>query len=112
MREDRAVARPLQHDPDGFAGPNLLAMVLFEKFAQRQPLNRQRERYAREGIELSLSTLTDQVGLVPRLDLPQALEDLSNDRSPAMRKLLGNLFADLRQLEQRIGEGRGQRQKS
>jgi transposase len=27
----------------GFAGPNLLAMILFEKFGQHQPLNRQRE---------------------------------------------------------------------
>ncbi|PAP92353.1 IS66 family transposase [Mesorhizobium sp.] len=48
--------------PRGFAGPNLLAMVLFEKFAQHQPLNRQSERYAREGVDLSLSTLADQVG--------------------------------------------------
>jgi transposase len=46
----------------GFAGPNLLAMILFEKFGQHQPLNRQSERYRREGIELSLSTLADQVG--------------------------------------------------
>jgi transposase len=48
--------------PRGFAGPNLLAMILFEKFGQHQPLNRQSERYAREGIDLSLSTLADQVG--------------------------------------------------
>jgi transposase len=46
----------------GFAGPNLLAMILFEKFAQHQPLNRQSERYRREGIDLSVSTLADQVG--------------------------------------------------
>jgi hypothetical protein len=37
-------------------------MVLFEKFGQHQPLNRQAERYAREGVDLSLSTLADQVG--------------------------------------------------
>jgi transposase len=37
-------------------------MIMFEKFGQHQPLNRQAERYAREGIELSLSTLADQVG--------------------------------------------------
>ena len=37
-------------------------MVLFEKFGQHQPLNRQSERYAREGVGLSLSTLADQVG--------------------------------------------------
>jgi transposase len=37
-------------------------MILFEKYGQHQPLNRQSERYAREGVELSLSTLADQVG--------------------------------------------------
>jgi transposase len=34
----------------GWAGPSLLAMILFEKFGQHQPLNRQAERYAREGV--------------------------------------------------------------
>jgi hypothetical protein len=53
---------PFHVTPRGFAGPNLLAMILFEKFAQHQPLHRQSERYAREGIDLSLSTLADQVG--------------------------------------------------
>ncbi len=37
-------------------------MILFEKYGQHQPLNRQAERYAREGVPLSLSTLADQVG--------------------------------------------------
>ena len=46
----------------GWAGPGLLAMMLFEKFGQHQPLNRQVERYGREGVPLSLSTLADQVG--------------------------------------------------
>ena len=46
----------------GWAGANLLAMIVFEKFGQHQPLNRQAERYAREGVPLSLSTLADQVG--------------------------------------------------
>ena len=46
----------------GWAGPSLLAMILFEKFGQHQPLNRQAERYSREGVPLSLSTLADQVG--------------------------------------------------
>lgn len=53
---------PFHPTPRGWAGPNLLAMLLFEKFGQHQPLNRQAERYAREGVELSLSTLADQVG--------------------------------------------------
>jgi transposase len=48
--------------PRGLAGPSLLAMILFEKYGQHQPLNRQAERYAREGVDLSLSTLADQVG--------------------------------------------------
>jgi len=53
---------PFHPTPRGWAGPNLLAMILFEKFGQHQPLNRQAERYAREGVDLSLSTLADQVG--------------------------------------------------
>ena len=48
--------------PRGFAGPHLLAMIVFEKYGQHQPLNRQADRYAREGVDLSLSTLADQVG--------------------------------------------------
>jgi transposase len=46
----------------GWAGPSLLAMILFEKFGQHQPLNRQAERYTKEGLPFSLSTLADQVG--------------------------------------------------
>ena len=53
---------PFHVTPRGFAGPNLLAMILFEKFGQHQPLNRQSDRYRREGIDLSVSTLADQVG--------------------------------------------------
>jgi transposase len=46
----------------GWAGPSLLAMILFEKFGQHQPLNRQAERYTREGVPISLSTMADAVG--------------------------------------------------
>jgi transposase len=53
---------PFHVIPRGWAGPSLLAMIVFEKFGQHQPLNRQAERYAREGVPLSLSTLADQVG--------------------------------------------------
>src|SRR5437879_2030312 len=53
---------PFHVTPRGFAGPNLLAMILFEKFGQHQPLNRQSERYRREGVDLSVSTLADQGG--------------------------------------------------
>ena len=64
-RQCEAIAQPpapFHVTPRGFAGLSLLAMILFEKFGQHQPLNRQSERYAREGVELSLSTLADQVG--------------------------------------------------
>jgi transposase len=44
------------------AGAGLLAMILYAKFGQHQPLNRQSEVYAREGIELEVSTLADWVG--------------------------------------------------
>jgi transposase len=53
---------PFHVIPRGWAGPSLLAMILFEKFGQHQPLNRQAERYTREGVPFSLSTLADQVG--------------------------------------------------
>lgn len=53
---------PFHVIPRGWAGPSFLAMVLFEKFGQHQPLNRPAERYAREGVPISLSTLADQVG--------------------------------------------------
>ena len=54
----------------GFAGPSLLAMILVEKYANHQPLNRQSEQYAREGIELSLSTMADHVGACAAALLP------------------------------------------
>lgn len=61
---------PFHPIPRGWAGPSLLAMIVFEKFGQHQPLNRQAERYAREGVDLSLSTLADQVGAVTDLLKP------------------------------------------
>jgi transposase len=53
---------PFHVVPRGWAGPGFLAMLLFDKYGQHQPLNRQAERFAREGVPLSLSTLADQVG--------------------------------------------------
>lgn len=61
---------PFHPIPRGWAGPSLLAMIIYEKYGQHQPLNRQAERYAREGVELSLSTLADQVGAVAELLKP------------------------------------------
>jgi transposase len=53
---------PFHVIPRGWAGPSLLAMILHEKFGQHQPLNRQTERYALEGVPISLSTAADAVG--------------------------------------------------
>lgn len=46
----------------GRAGPELLATIMHGKFGEHQPLNRQSERFAHEGIDLSVSTLADWVG--------------------------------------------------
>ena len=46
----------------GRAGPNLLSLILTSKFGDHLPLNRQSEAYAREGINLDVSTLADWVG--------------------------------------------------
>jgi transposase len=46
----------------GRAGPHLLAQVLFAKYGLHLPLHRQSAVYAREGIDLDVSTLADWVG--------------------------------------------------
>jgi len=88
MREDRAAAAPFHVTPRGFAGPSLLAMILFEKFGQHQPLNRQSARYAREGIDLSVSTLADQVGACTAVLEP--LHALIEDHVLAAERLHGD----------------------
>ena len=79
---------PFHTVPRGWAGPNLLATIVFEKYGQHQPLNRQRERYAREGVDLSLSTLADQVGACAVALKP--LHDLIADHVLAARRLHGD----------------------
>jgi transposase len=61
----------------GFAGPSLLAMILVDKYADHRPLNRQSDQFAREGIDLSVSTMADHVGtcatnLLPLYELIKA----------------------------------------
>jgi transposase len=60
--------------PRGHVGPSLLAMILgacpraartadpWAKYGEHQPLNRQSESYARERVDLDVSTLADLVG--------------------------------------------------
>jgi transposase len=47
-------------------------MILYAKFALHQPLNRQSEAYAREGVDLPLSTLADDVGVCAAILAPLA----------------------------------------
>jgi len=88
---------PLHTLPRAWAGPSLLAMILFEKFGQHQPLNRQVERYEKEGVPIALSTAADAVGgccfaLKPLIDLLEvyvfAAERLHGDDTtiPVMAK--------------------------
>jgi len=53
---------PFHATPRGFIGPQLLATIVFDKFGMHIPLNRQSARFRCEGIDLSISTLADQVG--------------------------------------------------
>ena len=92
------------------AGASLLAMILYAKFGEHQPLNRQSETYAREGIELDVSTLADWVGactasLAPLIDLIRqhvlAAERLHGDDTtvPVLAKdktVIGRVWAYVR----------------
>jgi transposase len=53
---------PFHVIPRARIGASLLAMILFEKYGCHQPLNRQSERYSREGVDLDVSSLADHVG--------------------------------------------------
>jgi transposase len=61
---------PFHAIPRGYAGPSLLAMIMVDKYANHQPLNRQSEQFAREGVELSVSTMADHVGACAAALLP------------------------------------------
>lgn len=44
----------------GHVGPSLLAMILYAKYGEHPPLNRQSEAYARDGVDLGVSTLASR----------------------------------------------------
>ena len=69
---DRIVQAPAPSRPidRGLAGPGLLAHVLVSKYADHQPLYRQSEIYAREGVHLDRSTLAGWVGATSELLAP------------------------------------------
>jgi len=54
----------------GRAGPNLLALVLAAKYGQHLPLTRQSAVYAREGVEIDVSTMADWVGAAATTLMP------------------------------------------
>jgi len=75
--------KPAQPIDKGLPGPGLLAHVATEKFADHLPLNRQVRRLARQGVELSRSTLCDWMAgtaktLEPLHELMKALILLCN----------------------------------
>src|SRR3954469_16379923 len=57
----------------GRAGPGLLALVLAAKYGQHLPLTRQSAIYAREGVEIDVSTLADWVGSSTTALVPMVL---------------------------------------
>src|ERR1700736_1268086 len=57
----------------GRAGPGLLAHILFAKYGLHLPLNRQSATYARESIDLDVSTLADWVGACAATLMPLVL---------------------------------------
>jgi transposase len=66
---DRVVEAPAPPRPieRGLAGPGLLAHVIVSKYADHLPLFRQSEIYARQGVEISRSTLAGWVGAASEL---------------------------------------------
>jgi transposase len=84
---DRVVEAPAPSRPieRGLAGPSLLAHVIVSKFADHLPLFRQSEIYARQGVEISRSTLAGWVGAAN--DLLAPLVDAIQKHVLAGRKL-------------------------
>lgn len=54
----------------GRAGPHLLAEVVFAKYRAHLPLNRQSDIYAKEGVDLDVSTLAGWVGAAAATLIP------------------------------------------
>lgn len=65
--EAAAPSRPIDR---GVAGPGLLARVLTAKYCEHQPLYRQTEIFARQGVDLSRALLSNWVDACCRLMAP------------------------------------------
>lgn len=64
------VPMPKQPIPKGLAGPGLLAHIIISKFADHLPLYRQEAMFARQGVEISRSTMSDWVAACAVLCTP------------------------------------------
>jgi transposase len=69
----------------GRAGPQLLAEILSGKYCAHLPLNRQSALFAREGVELDVSTLADWVGAAAAALMP--LRDAIEKHTHAAERL-------------------------
>ncbi len=69
VRQAAAPSRPIERV---MAGAGMLAQVLVAKYCDHTPLYRQAQIYARAGVELHRSTLTDWVGQAAHLLTPLA----------------------------------------
>jgi transposase len=69
---DTIVQAPAPSHPiaRGRAGPHLLTEIAFSKYRAHQPLNRQRDIYAKEGVDLDVSTMADWVGATAATLMP------------------------------------------
>lgn len=69
---DTIVQAPAPSHPiaRGRAGPHLLTDIVFGKYRAHQPLNRQSDIYANEGIDLDVSTMADWVGATAAALMP------------------------------------------
>jgi transposase len=72
LQDDRPGQRPEPADRPRPGRRRLLAQVLVSKYCDHTPLYRQSQIYARAGVELHRSTLTDWVGQAAHLLTPLA----------------------------------------
>ncbi len=93
---DRITETPAPSHPiaRGRAGPQLLAEVLHNKYRAHLPLNRQRDLYAGQGVDLDVSTLADWVGACAATLAPivaeiekHVLAASDEDHGSAMRRI-------------------------
>jgi transposase len=79
---------PFEAIEKGMAGPNLLAQVLVDKYADHLPLYRQEQRFKRHGLHISRSTLWNWVRLSASSLIP-LVEAMKQDLL-----VVGHVFSD------------------